>query len=395
MSAGTIFLQQQNFIDVCYIVAFSLFIYGMSGLTGPRTAVRGNQIAAIGHGDRGRRDAADAARLGRLLDAVADHARAACSGTAIGLPGGAPGAHDRDAADGGAVQRRRRRRGGDHRVGRVPPPLRRRLHAEGRRSRRCSRRSSGRSRSGARTSRSASSRRSSRAARSSFPGQAIINGALFVIAVASAIILASGTHSQALFILGILVTAALLGNMVVLPIGGADMPVVISLLNAFTGLSAAATGIALNNTALIVGGMIVGASGTILTNLMAKAMNRSVPGDRRRWLRRRGRGARRRRGLDRGPVKLDHPRRRRDPALLRAPGRDRARVRDGRRAGPVRGPRPREGARGQGRHGAVRDPSGRRADARAHERAAGRVRRCPTTCSRRWTRSTPSSSAPT
>jgi NAD(P) transhydrogenase subunit beta len=65
--------------------------------------------------------------------------------------------------------------------------------------------------------------------------------------------------------------------MVVLPIGGADMPVVISLLNAFTGLSAAATGIALNNTAMIVAGMIVGASGTILTNLMAKAMNRSVP----------------------------------------------------------------------------------------------------------------------
>ena len=65
--------------------------------------------------------------------------------------------------------------------------------------------------------------------------------------------------------------------MIVLPIGGADMPVVISLLNAFTGLSAAATGIALDNTAMIVAGMIVGASGTILTNLMAKAMNRSVP----------------------------------------------------------------------------------------------------------------------
>jgi NAD(P) transhydrogenase subunit beta len=55
------------------------------------------------------------------------------------------------------------------------------------------------------------------------------------------------------------------------------MPVVISLLNAFTGLSAAATGVALNNTAMIVAGMIVGASGTILTNLMARAMNRSVP----------------------------------------------------------------------------------------------------------------------
>jgi NAD(P) transhydrogenase subunit beta len=65
--------------------------------------------------------------------------------------------------------------------------------------------------------------------------------------------------------------------MVVLPIGGADMPVVISLLNAFTGLSAAATGIALNNFALIVAGIIVGASGSILTNLMAVAMNRSVP----------------------------------------------------------------------------------------------------------------------
>ena len=65
--------------------------------------------------------------------------------------------------------------------------------------------------------------------------------------------------------------------MVVLPIGGADMPVVISLLNALTGLSAAATGLALDNTAMIVAGMIVGASGTILTNLMAKAMNRSIP----------------------------------------------------------------------------------------------------------------------
>ena len=69
----------------------------------------------------------------------------------------------------------------------------------------------------------------------------------------------------------------MLGKFVVLPIGGADMPVVISLLNAFTGLSAAATGVALNNTALIVAGMIVGASGTILTNLMAEAMNRSIP----------------------------------------------------------------------------------------------------------------------
>ena len=61
-----------------------------------------------------------------------------------------------------------------------------------------------------------------------------------------------------------------------LPIGGADMPVVISTLNAFTGLSAAAAGIALDNTALIVAGMLVGASGSILTKQMADAMNRSV-----------------------------------------------------------------------------------------------------------------------
>jgi NAD(P) transhydrogenase subunit beta len=109
------------------------------------------------------------------------------------------------------------------------------------------------------------------------PGQQIFNGLLAAVAIGSAIVLATGTHSEALFVLGILVASAVLGNLVVLPIGGADMPVVISLLNAFTGLSAAATGIALDNTALIVAGMLVGASGSILTNQMAIAMNRSVP----------------------------------------------------------------------------------------------------------------------
>ena len=74
----------------------------------------------------------------------------------------------------------------------------------------------------------------------------------------------------------LLVLAAALGLAAVLPIGGADMPVVISTLNAFTGLSAAAAGMALDNTALIVAGMLVGASGTILTKQMADAMNRSI-----------------------------------------------------------------------------------------------------------------------
>jgi NAD(P) transhydrogenase subunit beta len=107
------------------------------------------------------------------------------------------------------------------------------------------------------------------------PGQQFVNAGLLLVAVGCAIAIASGTESEGLFV-AILVAAAILGNMFVLPIGGADMPVVISLLNAFTGLSAAAAGMALDNVALIVGGIIVGASGSILTNLMAEAMNRSI-----------------------------------------------------------------------------------------------------------------------
>jgi proton-translocating NAD(P)+ transhydrogenase subunit beta len=106
--------------------------------------------------------------------------------------------------------------------------------------------------------------------------QQVVNAALLLGAVGLAVAIAAGETSEALMI-GLLLCAALLGNFVVLPIGGADMPVVISLLNAFTGLSAAAMGIALDNTALIVAGMLVGASGSILTNLMAEAMNRSIP----------------------------------------------------------------------------------------------------------------------
>jgi len=109
------------------------------------------------------------------------------------------------------------------------------------------------------------------------PGQQVINAVLLIGIVAACVDIAvnNGDPSQALFI-GILIAAAILGNLVVLPIGGADMPVVISLLNAFTGLSAAAAGFALDNVALIVAGTLVGSSGTILTLEMATAMNRSV-----------------------------------------------------------------------------------------------------------------------
>jgi H+-translocating NAD(P) transhydrogenase subunit beta len=100
---------------------------------------------------------------------------------------------------------------------------------------------------------------------------------LGAVAVAVYIGLNAGQGSPAWTIVVVLVLAGMMGLFVVFPIGGADMPVVISLLNAMTGLSAAAAGLALNNTAMIVAGMIVGASGSILTNLMAVAMNRSIP----------------------------------------------------------------------------------------------------------------------
>jgi H+-translocating NAD(P) transhydrogenase subunit beta len=108
------------------------------------------------------------------------------------------------------------------------------------------------------------------------PGQQVINALLLIGVIVACVVLASSDDpSEGLFI-ALLVGAAVLGNLVVLPIGGADMPVVISLLNAFTGLSAAAAGFSLDNVALIVAGTLVGSSGTILTLEMATAMNRSV-----------------------------------------------------------------------------------------------------------------------
>jgi NAD(P) transhydrogenase subunit beta len=111
-----------------------------------------------------------------------------------------------------------------------------------------------------------------------FPAQHVFNGLLLAAVLAGCVVLAANhdsSPSQGLFI-AVLIGAAVLGNLFVLPIGGADMPVVISLLNAFTGLSAAAAGFALDNVALIVAGTLVGSSGTILTIAMSRAMNRSI-----------------------------------------------------------------------------------------------------------------------
>jgi len=108
-----------------------------------------------------------------------------------------------------------------------------------------------------------------------YPGQQVTNGVLFFALVAIGIAMVAGAESQ--WLIALLVIGSLLfGVLFVLPIGGADMPVVISLLNAFTGLAAAATGFELENNVLIVSGMLVGASGTMLTLLMGRAMNRSI-----------------------------------------------------------------------------------------------------------------------
>jgi proton-translocating NAD(P)+ transhydrogenase subunit beta len=108
-----------------------------------------------------------------------------------------------------------------------------------------------------------------------YPGQQAGNAALFAIAVAAGITLDAGVQDE--WLLWVLIAAsALFGVLFVLPIGGADMPVVISLLNAFTGLAVAAGGFELENNVLIVAGMLVGASGTLLTLMMGRAMNRSI-----------------------------------------------------------------------------------------------------------------------
>jgi H+-translocating NAD(P) transhydrogenase subunit beta len=108
-----------------------------------------------------------------------------------------------------------------------------------------------------------------------FPGQNAVDAVVLLAAAVFGIAAIDGANGQWV-LYGVIAFALLFGVMFVLPIGGADMPVVISLLNAFTGVAASATGFVLDSTVLIVSGMLVGASGTLLTLLMAKAMNRSI-----------------------------------------------------------------------------------------------------------------------
>ncbi len=295
---ATAFVQSESFIYVLYIIAFALFIQGLRGLAGPTTAVRGNRIAAVGMG---------IAVIATLLYPGEGNWGEIALGVALGVAVGVPAARQVkmtampqmvalfNGVGGGAVAliswvefRHYGSTYGSHTV-HFGHELANGVVLQSGASIKVG---------GVPTYVAIFSVFAAIVGSISFwgsniafgklqeiiPGRPIsfgsaqqaVNLVLLVLALAVGIDLIAGAHSQLLFV-GMLVVAALLGNAVVLPIGGADMPVVISLLNAFTGLSAAATGMALNNPALIVAGMIVGASGTILTNLMATAMNRSIP----------------------------------------------------------------------------------------------------------------------
>jgi NAD(P) transhydrogenase subunit beta len=265
-------VHDEAFIQCLYIVAFALFIYGLMGLTGPYTAVRGNKLAAVGMG---------VAVVATLLTPGMGNWWLIVLGVVLGTVIGIPAARKVrmtampqmvalfNGVGGGAIAL----------IAWVE-----------------FRDSSGFAHSPAYVG--VASLFAAIVGSISFwgsnvafgklqeimPGRPIsvgklqqpLNLLMLLVAVAFAAIIVAGGQSGWLMV-GLLVTASVLGVLIVLPIGGADMPVVISLLNAATGLSAAAMGLALDNTALIVAGMIVGASGSILTNLMAKAMNRSIP----------------------------------------------------------------------------------------------------------------------
>jgi len=269
---ATSFIQDPDFINACYIVAFSLFITGLSMLTSPTTAVRGNKLAAVGM---------LIAVVATLLNSELNGSEflliaiGLVIGTAVGVPSAVRVKMTAmpqmvalfNGVGGGAVAliawAEFRQAGGE--LGEdlaIGIPL-------------CFAAIVGSISFWGSNIAFAKLQGLLSGSPIKVPAGLFVNIALLAIAVGAGVAILLGSTSEGLFIL-LLVAAAVLGNLAVLPIGGADMPVVISTLNAFTGLSAAAAGIALDNTALIVAGMLVGASGTILTDQMAKAMNRSI-----------------------------------------------------------------------------------------------------------------------
>ena len=257
-----------DLIAALYIVAFSLFILGLHMLRGPRTAVRGNLVAAVGM--------AIAVIATLLHDRIGDWPLIAV-GVAVGTAVGIPAARNVkmtampqmvalfNGVGGGAVAlisiveyKEALEAGGNPPLVELIPILFAAIIG-----------------SISFWGSNVAFLKLQEALKGRFRIPKAVNAVLAATAVALAVVIAAGTENELLFWL-ILLAAGALGVLAVLPIGGADMPVVISTLNAFTGLSAAAAGMALDNTALIVGGMLVGASGSILTRQMAEAMNRSI-----------------------------------------------------------------------------------------------------------------------
>ncbi len=109
-----------------------------------------------------------------------------------------------------------------------------------------------------------------------FPGQQLLNALLAIALLVVGILLSTSSPTKIEYFYYLIAISAILGITLTVPIGGADMPVVVSLLNSYSGVAAAATGFVLMNNGLIISGALVGASGLILTNIMCKGMNRSL-----------------------------------------------------------------------------------------------------------------------
>jgi len=109
-----------------------------------------------------------------------------------------------------------------------------------------------------------------------FPGQQLLNAMLAIALLVAGVLLSISSPTKIEYFYYLIAISAVLGITLTIPIGGADMPVVVSLLNSYSGVAAAATGFVLMNNGLIISGALVGASGLILTNIMCKGMNRSL-----------------------------------------------------------------------------------------------------------------------
>jgi H+-translocating NAD(P) transhydrogenase subunit beta len=265
------FLQDRDFIDVCYLVAAVLFILGIRGLSHPRSARRGNSLASVGMG---------IAVAATLLDPEIESFGLIVVGIAVGTVIGVVSARAVkmtampqmvalfNGVGGGAVAlvalseyHDRIPLAGEIALDTLIPTLLACVIG-------------------------AVSFAGSLIAFAKlqeiltgrpivFPGHKVVNAGLLAGILFLVVYLAAGPESEGLFV-AMLCAALALGFLLIIPVGGADMPVVISMLNAFTGLSAAGAGFVLDNTALIIAGSLVGSSGTLLTILMGQAMNRSL-----------------------------------------------------------------------------------------------------------------------